>query len=199
MLYSYIIMKCCLIGDTGVGKTSICTRFFNDKFYINNESTLGACYTNIKLKDNNNIDFWDTAGQERYASLLPMYTRSADIIIIVFDYSFISSYDNVTKWINLLKNNHDFNSYIIFLIGNKTDLVSNNEIKLRENHSSFIQDHIHFFFNVSFKENINIDLVFRKLILEAKRLSLKKVNNKSQDININKVPTSNNYKCCNIN
>ena len=102
---SYVI-KCVILGDTNVGKTSVVNYYLTNKMK-NTDTTLGAIFWLIdKQIDNGDIiklNVWDTAGQERYNSLLPMYTRGADIIIIVFDYSVKSSYENVNKWLNNLK------------------------------------------------------------------------------------------------
>ena len=78
-------IKCCIVGSCGVGKTSIIKKHL-DKNNINTETTLGAIFWTIEHHLNNGnsfkIDFWDTAGQERYNSLIPMYSRNSNIIII---------------------------------------------------------------------------------------------------------------------
>lgn len=86
--YNY---KICLIGKSSVGKTSMAMRIVKDQFEPNSESTIGASFLtkHIRLDPGDilypseiNLQIWDTAGQERYNSLLPMYTRSAAIVLL---------------------------------------------------------------------------------------------------------------------
>jgi small GTP-binding protein len=78
----------CLIGYFGIGKSSLLSSFMFGTFNKNSESTIGMCYLNKLIKNENyniSLNIWDTAGQERYAALLPMYTRDADVILSVID------------------------------------------------------------------------------------------------------------------
>ena len=78
----------CIIGHFGIGKSSLVSSFMFGTFSKETESTIGMCYLNKLIKNENyniNLNIWDTAGQERYAPLLPMYTRDADVILAVID------------------------------------------------------------------------------------------------------------------
>ena len=134
-------MKCCIIGESGVGKTTLITSYFNQCFK-KNETTLGALYTSLNFFDNtdNSIDentkhkqilqIWDTAGQERYRSLLPLYTRNSDIIILVFNVNNFNSINYLSNFI--IKNNASINSNqlrpLYFLVGTHIDLI-NSDLK----------------------------------------------------------------------
>ncbi|CAH2060919.1 unnamed protein product [Thlaspi arvense] len=77
-----------LLGDVGVGKSSLLLRFVKDQFVEFQESTIGAAFFSQTLAVNDatvKFEIWDTAGQERYHSLAPMYYRGAAAAIIVFD------------------------------------------------------------------------------------------------------------------
>ncbi len=129
-------MKCCIIGESGVGKTTLITSYLNQCFK-KTETTLGALFTSLNFFDNtdNSIDdntkhkqilqIWDTAGQERYRSLLPLYTRSSDIIILVFNVNNFKSINYLSNFI--IKNNASINSNqlrpIYFLVGTHIDLI----------------------------------------------------------------------------
>tara|TARA_Y100000816_G_scaffold287404_1_gene270071 strand:- start:762 stop:1373 length:612 start_codon:yes stop_codon:yes gene_type:complete len=116
------LCKIVLLGDTGVGKTSISIRFVQDTFAKYQEPTIGAAYLTKTLhRPNHSVKFeiWDTAGQERYRALVPLYYRSAQIAIVVYDISVKSSYEQAKIWINRVKQDH--NSCLIFLVGNKSD------------------------------------------------------------------------------
>ena len=82
---SIVKIKLVLLGNSGAGKTCIVKRMINNIFNVNNSSTIGAAYTIYSIDKNVKIEMWDTAGQERYHSLLPMYARGAEIIIVVID------------------------------------------------------------------------------------------------------------------
>lgn len=111
--------KCVLIGDAGVGKSSIMQKITNNTF-TNIESTLGASYYQENIHETC-LDFWDTAGQERYRSLIPMYLKNAFLIFVVFDLNYRQSFDSLKYWFNTIK----YEDAQIVLIGNKYDLKKN--------------------------------------------------------------------------
>lgn len=96
-------MKLVVIGDVGVGKTSLLERVCNDRYDPEYTlSTLGAAFSYLKYEDHR-LDIWDTAGQERYRSLVPMYIRGADIVWIVIDPDALTDRENYFKrWVGLL-------------------------------------------------------------------------------------------------
>lgn len=79
----------CIIGAYSSGKTSLAQTFLKNKQNVNNESTIGASlivnYMNLQSGSLFRLNIWDTAGQERYAPMLPMYSRTADVIIFTID------------------------------------------------------------------------------------------------------------------
>ena len=117
-------VKLVLLGDSGVGKTSIVTHYVSGNAANNVKPTIGAAFVTKEINvDGNQLELliWDTAGQEVYRGLAPMYYRSALIAIIVFDVTRSQSYESVSYWIKELKTNVDTN-IIILVCGNKTDL-----------------------------------------------------------------------------
>lgn len=78
------MLKLVLVGDVGVGKTSLIRRVFFNEFSDDVESTVGASFVSRTFGDVR-LDVWDTAGQERYQALLPMYVRNADVAWVVTD------------------------------------------------------------------------------------------------------------------
>ena len=83
-------IKCVILGEANVGKTSLITRYLHDKFYQFSESTIGCAFNNKRYNRNNKeykLDMWDTAGQERYRAIMPMYYRNADIAFFCIDLS----------------------------------------------------------------------------------------------------------------
>ncbi len=105
-------MKLVLLGNTGVGKTSIVHWYIYQKRpRLDIDSTIGAAFnTRTLLLDNNKqvlLHIWDTAGQERYRSLSKMYYRNSHAALIVFSVIDKESFDEVDKWINRYKDHND--------------------------------------------------------------------------------------------
>ncbi|SMN19285.1 similar to Saccharomyces cerevisiae YKR014C YPT52 Rab family GTPase, similar to Ypt51p and Ypt53p and to mammalian rab5 [Maudiozyma saulgeensis] len=129
--------KLVLLGDSSVGKSSIVNRFVKDSFDEFRESTIGAAFLSqtVTINDNDSdvaqeitvkFEIWDTAGQERYKSLAPMYYRNANAALVVYDITQADSLEKARSWVQELKNKVDDDSLVIYLVGNKIDLVSNN-------------------------------------------------------------------------
>jgi len=127
--------KIVVIGDIGVGKTSILSRFRYGSFESEYMPTLGIDFftKNLFFEDKTiRLILWDTAGQERFRSLIPSYLKNADCIIIVFDITNKESFSSLNKWLSDAKNNASEGT-IYVLCGNKSDLkekrmVSESEI-----------------------------------------------------------------------
>ena len=102
-----IIFKVVLIGDSGVGKTNILSRYVRDEFSIETKSTVGVEFGSKIVKLNNiniKVQIWDTAGQERYKSITNAYYKGAKGAFVVYDISKKETFDNINKWIEELKN-----------------------------------------------------------------------------------------------
>lgn len=119
-----VTMKIILIGDSGVGKTSLCTRFTQREFKEDIKSTVGVAFgTRIILVGNDTLVkavIWDTAGQERFSSLRPLYYKGAAGGLVVFDVTRISSFDFVEKWVSEARSVEK--DLPLLLVGNKIDL-----------------------------------------------------------------------------
>ena len=120
--------KVVIVGESGVGKTSILSQFINDTFQINTESTSGATFSSkTVLCSNNNkikLEIWDTAGQERFRALTKMFYKDAGAAIIVYDITKKESFKEIQNyWVKQIK---EFNDKIILVIvANKSDLLEN--------------------------------------------------------------------------
>lgn len=126
--------KLVLIGDSGVGKTNIANRYTLNQFYYENKSTIGVEYfsknvtiENIKIK----VHIWDSAGQERFRSITKSYYRGAKGAFVVYDITKPESFENSEKWVDeLIKFGEK--DLIIYLIGNKIDLINFRKITSNE-------------------------------------------------------------------
>jgi Ras-related protein Rab-11A len=121
--YDYLF-KLTLIGDSGVGKTNILSRYTHNEFNLESKSTIGVEFaTKDEQIDNNiaRIQVWDTAGQERYRAITSAYYRGAVGVIIVFDITKYNTFEHIPEWLNQVKNHVDSNT-VIAIVGNKVDL-----------------------------------------------------------------------------
>ena len=117
-------IKIALIGDSGVGKSSIALRFTNNEFDSSYISTGGAAYSNKIIKkfgETLQLDIWDTAGQERYRSLGKSFYKDAFIVLLVYDITRQESFDNLKNiwYVELERNGEE--KPIIAIVGNKID------------------------------------------------------------------------------
>ena len=128
--------KVVLLGDSGVGKTCIISRYISNSFDKNSATTNGAsfCSKNVKFEQlgkNLLLDIWDTAGQEKYKALTKFFYKDAAVCILVYDITRKESFDNLKNyWYNQLKENSDKN-IIIGVAGNKSDLYESEQVKER--------------------------------------------------------------------
>ena len=120
------VFKILTIGDGGVGKTSILRRYVENKFLKHHLSTIGIDFLSktLKIKDKEiKLKIWDTAGQERYRQITSHIYKDADGIILVFDVTSEESFNQITDWMEQIKNNVSKEEINLILIGNKCDLA----------------------------------------------------------------------------
>lgn len=161
-------IKIILLGDSGVGKSKICSVYFKNEKYCN-DATIGIDFNFKNIVINNSeyrIHLWDTAGQERFRSIVRSYFRELDSTIIVFDMNNYSTFSNIKSWIKDLEANSD--NKLIFLIGNKTDLetdkmITDNTINDLINEYKNIKK----FYKISAKTDDNLINSLDNIILET--------------------------------
>jgi len=165
------LFKVVLIGDSGVGKSNLLSRFTRNEFNLDSKSTIGVEFATRSIQvDTKTIkaQIWDTAGQERYRAITSAYYRGAVGALLVYDISKHQTYDNVTRWLKELRDHADSN-IVIMLVGNKSDLrhlraVPTDEAKqfASENNLSFIE--------TSALDASNVELAFQNILTEIYRI-----------------------------
>ena len=156
--------KLVFLGDQGVGKTSIITRFMYDSFDKNYQATIGIDFLSktMYLDDRTvRLQLWDTAGQERFRSLIPSYIRDSSVAVVVYDITNRASFLNTSKWIEDVRNERG-NDVIIVLVGNKTDQSERRQVSVEEGEDKSTKEGI-MFIESSAKAGFNIKALFRKL------------------------------------
>ena len=160
------LYKILILGDSTVGKTCFLTRYADNTFQENQLATLGVDYKlkNIKMEDGNivKLQIWDTADQDLFHSLTRNYFKGAHGIILLYDITTQSSFDNVSKWIKQIKEDAS-EKVVIILVGNKIDLEHKRAIPTEEG-EKIAEDFGLIFFECSAKTGKNINEAFNELI-----------------------------------
>jgi small GTP-binding protein len=187
-------IKLLLLGDTSVGKSSFINRYFKNFFQEEFLSTIGLDSQNKIIKifnDKYKLTIWDTAGQERFRSITRNYYKNADGVFLIYDVNDSENYDNITKWVNDIKENNTAvdNKITIYLLGNKIDL---NQRKIDYVRAEEMAKNLGVkYFEISCKLNININEVVNRMVLDVYQ---KSNNPKGQSLESNK--KKENSGCC---
>ena len=157
--------KIIFLGDQSVGKSSILNRFYQDKFEPDYQATIGLDFHSKNIEINGTsirLLLYDTAGQEKFKSLIPMYIRDANIILVVYDISIKDSFVHTDHWVNETKDLKKEDA-IFVLVGNKTDLEDKRAVTTKEA-ENFASEKGFIFQEVSAKTGDGIEELFEKKI-----------------------------------
>ena len=120
------LFKLVLLGDSGVGKSSLLVRFSDNTFTESYMSTIGVDFKIKTIRVENKViklQIWDTAGQEKFRTITSSYYRGTHGVILIFDVTDKMSYTNIQKWVNEI-DRQSIDNIVKMLIGNKCDLES---------------------------------------------------------------------------
>jgi len=154
------LFKLLIIGDSGVGKSSILLRFADNTFSANYITTIGVDFKirTITIKGQKiKLQIWDTAGQERFRTITSTYYRGTHGVIVVYDVTSADTFSNVKRWIHEIDTNCE--SVQKILVGNKVDDPSRRAVAERE--ARHFADSLRInYFETSAKENLNVEQMF---------------------------------------
>ncbi|XP_073444068.1 ras-related protein Rab-37 isoform X2 [Dendrobates tinctorius] len=165
--------KTILVGDSSVGKTSLLVQFDQGKFLPGSfTSTVGIGFTNKMVTvDGMNVklQIWDTAGQERFRSVTHAYYRDAQALLLLYDITSKTSFDNIRAWLTEV---HEFahKDVVIMLLGNKCDVNSGRVIRT-EDGETLAKEYGIPFMETSAKTGVNVELAFMAVAKELKQRS----------------------------
>jgi len=165
------MFKVVIIGDAGVGKSNIMSRFCKDEFTKDNKSTIGVDFATRQIEhDGKNIEaqVWDTAGQERFKAVTAAYFRGAIGALIIYDVTNRASFQNCERWLRDLRQHTD-PSLVAMLVGNKCDLKHRRQVDV-EDAKDFAEDNNLAFIETSALDATNIDLAFETVLIEIYRI-----------------------------
>ncbi|XP_039024755.1 ras-related protein Rab11C-like [Hibiscus syriacus] len=169
------LFKIVLIGDSGVGKSNILSRFTRNEFCLESKSTIGVEFATRTLQVEGKTvkaQIWDTAGQERYRAITSAYYRGAVGALLVYDITKRQTFDNVLRWLRELRDHADSN-IVIMMIGNKSDLNHLRSVST-EDAQGLAEGESLSFMETSALEAYNIEKAFQTVLLDIYEIIRKK-------------------------
>lgn len=154
------LFKLLIIGDSGVGKSSLLIRFSDNTFSGSYITTIGVDFkirTVVIGGERVKLQIWDTAGQERFRTITNTYYRGTHGVIVVYDVTNGESFANVKRWLQEIDSNCEVVNKV--LVGNKND-DPQRKVVLTEDAQRFAEQMGIQLFETSAKDNINVEEMF---------------------------------------
>ncbi|MFX1374690.1 MAG: GTP-binding protein [Promethearchaeota archaeon] len=166
------IYKVCVVGDGGVGKTSMVLRYCENTFKENYIMTIGSNFSTkqVDLEDYPNylvkLQLWDLAGQKHFSFVRPPFYRGSTAVVYTFDLTRRSSFQNILAWKAEVEKVIG-NSKPSVLVGNKVDLAEQGNREVGETDGEALKDEINAisYYEASAKENIRVETIFKDITL----------------------------------
>lgn len=157
------LLKIIILGDSGVGKTSLMNQYVSKKFDNRYKATIGAEFLSkdVEIEGTSvTLQIWDTAGQERFQSLGSAFYRGADACILVFDVTQLESFSHLTSWMEEFTIQAGKRDCV--LIGNKIDLAEKRQVAQRtaQNWCQKNEDANIKYYETSAKDNSGVEEAF---------------------------------------
>ena len=166
--YDYLF-KLLLIGDSGVGKSCLLLRFADDTYTESYISTIGVDFKirTIELEGKTvKLQIWDTAGQERFRTITSSYYRGAHGIIVVYDVTDETTFQNVKQWLQEIER-YACEGVNKLLVGNKADLSGSRAVEY-QNAKQFADQLNIPFLETSAKDATNVEQAFLTMAKQIK-------------------------------
>ncbi|XP_077239385.1 ras-related protein Rab11B-like [Tasmannia lanceolata] len=172
--YDYLF-KLVLIGDSGVGKSNLLSRFTRNEFSLESKSTIGVEFATRSIRVDDKVvkaQIWDTAGQERYRAITSAYYRGAVGALLVYDVTRHITFENVERWLKELRGHTDDN-IVIMLVGNKADLRHLRSVSTDDG-QAFAERESTYFMETSALESTNVENAFSEVLTQIYRVVSRK-------------------------
>ena len=167
-----VLLKVIILGDSGVGKTSLMNQYVNKKFNAQYKATIGADFLTKEVTVDDRLvtmQIWDTAGQERFQSLGVAFYRGADSCVLVFDVHQPKTFDNLDSWKDeflIQAGPRDPDNFPFVVLGNKIDVENRTVAQKRALAWCQAKGNIPYF-ETSAKEAINVEQAFQVIARNA--------------------------------
>jgi small GTP-binding protein len=200
-----MMIKVILIGDSGVGKTNIMSKYLKNQFMENSKATVGVEFGSKLFNHQGHkikAQIWDTAGQEKYKAITGAYYKGSKGAFIVYDITRKDTFASIERWVNDLKATSDPKLTII-LIGNKNDLDDKREVSKDQGEekaksfgcafletSAFSGDNLDKAFELMVKE------IYEKFSNSSSEEEEFEAVKKGEDLKVEKATDKNKKACC---
>jgi len=168
-----VLLKVIILGDSGVGKTSLMNQFVNKKFSSQYKATIGADFLTKEVMVDDRLvtmQIWDTAGQERFQSLGVAFYRGADCCVLVYDTTTPSTFKTLDNWRDeflIQASPRDPENFPFVVIGNKTDLSDTRAVSRKRAEGWCQSKNETPYFECSAKDNVNVEQAFQSIAKQA--------------------------------
>mmetsp|Transcript_9661 Transcript_9661/g.23781 ORF Transcript_9661/g.23781 Transcript_9661/m.23781 type:complete len:205 (-) Transcript_9661:292-906(-) len=187
-----------MIGDAGVGKTSLLVRFADDQFAGSYMPTVGVDFRYRKFTLNGKnvrLQIWDTAGQERFRTMTASYYRGADGVILVYDITNANSFKHVVDWMKSV-DKYARQGVVRMVVGNKSDMDTKRQVS-KDVAMRYAEDMNIMWIETSAKSAENVTLCYRRMATKLMTLHKDKKRtkeSKTEKLDLNK--PGRRRKCC---
>lgn len=197
-------LKVVLLGDGGVGKSSLMNRFVSGKFDSQSFHTIGVEFLNKDVSvegQSYTLQIWDTAGQERFKSLRTPFYRGSDLCLLVYAVDDVESFKNLAMWRKEFLYYADVrekDNFPFILLGNKID-VNERAVSQEEAHHFCREIGGIPYYETSAKDSTNVDVAFNAAVKRLNELEQSKAKSDflaTEGVNLAKVPKKENSSCC---
>ncbi|XP_042416377.1 ras-related protein Rab11D-like [Zingiber officinale] len=187
--YDYLF-KLVLIGDSGVGKSNLLSRFTRNEFNLESKSTIGVEFATRSITVDGKVlkaQIWDTAGQERYRAITSAYYRGAVGALLVYDVTRRATFENVSRWLKELRDHTDLN-IVVMLIGNKSDLRHLVAVPT-EDGKAYAESESLYFMETSALEAKNVNTAFEEVLAHIYHIVSKRAVEAGDDAAASSIPS----------
>ena len=169
-----VLLKVIILGDSGVGKTSLMNQYVNKRFSAAYKATIGADFLTREVVVDDRLvtmQLWDTAGQERFQSLGVAFYRGADCCVLVYDVNNPRSFETLDSWRDeflIQASPHDPDNFPFVVLGNKVDVEESKRVVSQKRAMAWCQSKGNIpYFETSAKEAINVEQAFQTIAKNA--------------------------------
>ncbi|ESO00650.1 hypothetical protein HELRODRAFT_82945 [Helobdella robusta] len=194
------LFKLLIIGDSGVGKSSLLVRFADNTFTGSFITTIGVDFKIRTIIVNNErvkLQIWDTAGQERFRTITSTYYRGTHGVLVVYDVTSGETFANIKRWLQEIDQNCDVVNRI--LVGNKDDNPDKKVVSTEDAQAFADQIGIKLF-ETSAKDNKNVEEMFMaitELVLRSKKEQQTRIQQQGGDtVKLGTKSSKSKKKCC---
>ena len=201
-----LMVKVVIVGDSGVGKTNIMSKYLKNEFHEDSKATVGVEFGSKQFNIQGHqvkAQIWDTAGQERYKAITSAYYKGAKGAFIVYDISRKNTFDSISRWVSDITATAD-KKITLILIGNKSDLEDQRQVT-KEQGEEKAKEFGLAFLETSASSGDNLEKAFSLMINEVYKKCKEDINaetddnvvDQGKDITLNKpAGKTEKKKCC---